>query len=120
MIINSAVIGTGIGQKHIEAIDGYKNFKVTKICEFNNLKLPILKKKYKNKIITSNEDNIFKDKNIRLISIASYDQDHFKQIKKCIKFKKYFIVEKPICLTLKELRELNYLIKKIILNFFQI
>ena len=112
MVINSAVIGTGIGQKHIESIDGYKNFKVTKICEFNNLKLPTLKKKYKNKVITKDEDEIFEDKNIKLISIASYDQDHFKQIKKCIKFKKYFIVEKPICLTLKELKELNYLIKK--------
>ncbi len=112
MIINSAVIGTGIGQKHIESIDGYKNFKVTKICEFNNLKLPTLRKRYKNKIITTNENDIFKDKDIKLISIASYDQDHFAQIKKCIKFKKYFIVEKPICLNLKELRELNYLIKK--------
>lgn len=112
MVINSAVIGMGIGQKHLESIDGYKNFRVTKICEFNTKKLTILKKKYKSKIITQNEDDIFKDKNIKLISIASYDEDHFRQIKKCIKFKKYFIVEKPICLTFKELIELNDLIKK--------
>ncbi len=112
MIINSAVIGSGIGQKHIESIDGYKSFRVTKICELNNSKISILKKKYKNKIITKNEDEVFRDKDIKLISIASYDEYHFRQIKKCIKFKKYFIVEKPICLTLRELNEINYLIKK--------
>jgi hypothetical protein len=44
MVINSAVIGMGIGQKHLESIDGYKNFRVTKICEFNTKKLTILKK----------------------------------------------------------------------------
>ena len=68
MVINSAVIGMGIGQKHLKSIDGYKNFRVTKICEFNRKKLTILKKKYKNKIITQNEDDVFEDKNIKLFN----------------------------------------------------
>ena len=112
MIINSAVIGTGIGAKHIEAIDGYKQFKVKIISEKNKNKIFHLKKKYKNKIFLSNEDEIFKDKSIKLVSIASYDEDHFRQIKKCIKYKKYFIVEKPICLTFEQLKEIKRLIKK--------
>lgn len=112
MTINSAVIGTGIGIKHIEAIDNHKKFRVKIICEKNNKKIKILKNKYKNKIITKNENQIFNDKNIKLVSIASYDRDHFDQIKKCIKFKKYFIVEKPICLTINQLKTINFLLKK--------
>ena len=33
MNINAAIIGMGIGQKHFEAIEGYKNSKVVIICE---------------------------------------------------------------------------------------
>lgn len=111
-MINSAVIGTGIGEKHIEAIDNYKNFIVKIICEKNKKKTFNLKKKYKNKIFITDENKIFKDKSIKLVSIASYDEDHFRQIKKCIKYKKYFIVEKPICLTFTQLKKINQLVKK--------
>jgi|TARA_B100000315_G_scaffold114554_1_gene105049 hypothetical protein len=47
MLINSAVIGTGIGTKHIEAIDFYKNFRVKTICEKDKAKISYLKKRYK-------------------------------------------------------------------------
>ena len=54
MIINSAVIGSGIGQKHIESMDGYKSFRVTKICELLD-KLKPHKSSYKD-LITFVED----------------------------------------------------------------
>ena len=38
MKINAALIGTGIGMKHLEAIDGYKNSVVKIICEKNTKK----------------------------------------------------------------------------------
>ena len=44
MLMHSAVIGTGIGMKHVEAIHFYKNFRVKTICE-KNLKNFLLKKK---------------------------------------------------------------------------
>ncbi len=112
MLIYTAVIGTGIGTKHIEAINFYKNFRVKIICEKNKVKISQLKKKYKNIKIVSNENEIFNDDDIKLVSIASYDEDHYRQIKKCIKFNKLFIVEKPICLNLNNLQELNKLLKK--------
>ena len=43
MKIIAAIIGTGIGEKHFEAIDKYKSSKVKIICEKNKLKLKILK-----------------------------------------------------------------------------
>lgn len=103
-MINAAIIGTGIGMKHYEAINNYKSSKVKIICETNLQRMKQMKKKFPNLIITNKEDEIFKNKEINLVSIASYDQDHFKQIMKCIKYEKHIIVEKPFCLTIREFK----------------
>ena len=113
MRICAAVIGTGIGIKHYDAIEGYKNSSVKIICEKDKSKFKILKNKYPNTTITSNDEDIFKDKDINLVSIASYDEDHFGQIIKCLNANKNIIIEKPICLSQKELKKIYKLaIKK--------
>tara|TARA_B100001057_G_scaffold158681_1_gene159235 strand:+ start:6646 stop:7626 length:981 start_codon:yes stop_codon:yes gene_type:complete len=111
MKIVAAVIGMGIGEKHLKAIDGFLGSKVKIICERNKKKLKILRKKYPDKIVTSDENNIFLDKQINLVSLASYDNDHYDQILKCFKFKKNFIVEKPMCLNLNQLKNIYKLIR---------
>ena len=45
MRIVAAIIGMGIGQKHLEAIENYKNSVVKIICEKNKNKIRLLKKK---------------------------------------------------------------------------
>ena len=107
--IKAGIIGFGVGQKHFEAIQNYKKSKVKIICEKNLDKLSNLKKRYPEILITQNEDEIFNDKEINLVSIASYDEDHYPQILKCIKYKKNIIVEKPMCLKLKELKHIKKL-----------
>ena len=70
------------------------------------------KKKFPKKQITNNENHIFKNKNINLVSIASYDNDHFRQIIKSINTRKHIIVEKPMCLNLEQLKKIFHMIKK--------
>ena len=111
MKIIAAIIGMGIGEKHLEAIDKYRNSKVKIICEFNKDKI-IKLKKYPKIDFTTNEDDIFNDKEINLVSIASYDQFHYEQIKKCFKYKKNIIVEKPICENAIQLKEIKKLVEK--------
>ena len=38
-MINAAIIGSGIGLKHFEAIQGYRNSKVKIICESDDKKI---------------------------------------------------------------------------------
>ena len=66
----------------------------------------ILKKKFPNKIVTNDENHIFKNKKINLVTIASYDHDHYRQIVKSIKTNKNIIVEKPMCLNLSQLKKI--------------
>ena len=112
MKIVAAIIGMGIGEKHLEAINNYKNSKVKTICEFNKNKNIKLKKKYPKIKFTDNENDIFSDKEINLVSIASYDQFHYDQINKCFKNKKNIIVEKPICQNFLQLKKITKLIEK--------
>tara|TARA_B100001123_G_C15334876_1_gene1032462 strand:+ start:3943 stop:4923 length:981 start_codon:yes stop_codon:yes gene_type:complete len=111
MKIVAAVIGMGVGEKHLEAIDGFMGSKVKIICEKNKKKIQILKKKYPNKIVTSKEEDIFQDKQINLVSLASYDDYHYSQIQKCFRYNKNVIVEKPMCLNPNQLKNIYKLIK---------
>ena len=111
MKIIAAVIGMGIGEKHLEAIDSFLGAKVKIICEKNKKKIRTLKKRYPNKIVTSNEEDVFFDKEINLVSIASYDNYHYNQIIKCFKYDKNMIIEKPMCLNFSQLKKIYKLTK---------
>ena len=112
MKICAAVIGTGIGLKHILAIDGYKNSKVIMVYEKNKSKVSKLKKNFPKIKFVESENEIFSEKKINLVSIASYDNYHFKQILKCLKKNINVIIEKPICLKLDELKKIKETLKK--------
>ena len=110
--IYSAVIGLGVGMKHFDTIRKNKNCEVKMVCDKNTKILKDLKKKYKNIHFTSDDNEIFKNKEINLVSIASYDDDHFDQVIKSLKNNKHVIVEKPICLNYAELRKISKILKK--------
>lgn len=61
MKVIAAVIGMGIGQKHLDAIDNYKKSFVKIICEKNDNKIKFLKKKYPDKIIIVKFEDLIND-----------------------------------------------------------
>ena len=63
-------------------------------------------------MITSSFKKVVEDKNINLISIASYDEFHYSQILSSIKNKKNIIIEKPMCLKPVELKKIFNILKK--------
>lgn len=106
-MIKAGIIGTGIGLKHFEAIENYRNSKVICILEKNKKKAISLKKKLKYVDIVTDEKVFFEYKNLNLISIASYDEDHYSQILKSIKKNCHIIVEKPMCLNQSQLKKIH-------------
>ena len=54
----------------------------------------------------------FLNKKINLVSIASYDNYHFKQILLCLRKNINVIIEKPICLKFEELIKIRKALKK--------
>ena len=109
--INSAVIGLGVGFHHASAYIKNKNIMLKYVCDFSQEKLNLFNK-YTNIVKLRNDKKIFNDDQISLVSIASYDNHHFNQIKRSLENNKNVFVEKPLCLSLKELREIKKLKKK--------
>ena len=89
------IIGLGVGKRHLDAYLKY-GCKVKKIYDFKIETSKNIKKKHPRIEICKNENEIFDDPEINLVSIASYDNFHYNQLIKSIKSKKNIFVEKPI------------------------
>jgi predicted dehydrogenase len=110
--LNVGVIGLGVGAKHAHALYSNKKVNLVSLCDLDNKKVNFYKKIYKNCNYTNNSDDIFKNPNIDIVSIASYDNFHAKHILQAIKYKKHFFVEKPFCLNINELKKICSSLKK--------
>jgi predicted dehydrogenase len=110
--INIGVIGLGVGYHHLKYYFNNKHCNVIKVCDFDKKKIFNLKKKYKKINYCYSDKDVFNDKNIDLISIATYDNFHFKQIINCLLNDKHIFVEKPICLNASEYKKIKEIIEK--------
>lgn len=105
------IIGLGVGERHLEA---YLKFgcDVKKIFDIKKSKMLKIKKKYPKIEICKSESDLINDKEINIISIASYDNNHYQQIIKCIKNKKNIFVEKPVVLSEHHAKNIYKLLDK--------
>ncbi len=111
--INVGVIGLGVGYYHLKYyLHNKKHCNVAKICDLDKKKIFNLKKKFKKIKYCYNYEDIINDKNINLVSIASYDNFHFKQIINCLINNKHVFVEKPLCLNQSEYKRIKDIIAK--------
>lgn len=109
--MKAGIIGFGVGEQHIK---GYEKsgVEVVAICDFNEEKISEAKKKYPKCKIYLNSKDLVSNNEIDIVSIASYDQDHYKQIINCITSKKHVFCEKPICTSEEELFSIREELKK--------
>ncbi len=105
-MINAAVIGMGVGERHAEVYEQDSRCNLVGICDFDVKKQKFFKKKYPQTKIYHQDKEILNDKKINAVSIASYDNYHFKQVMNAIENNKHIIVEKPICLKKYELDQI--------------
>lgn len=112
-----AIIGLGIGERHLKTLISQKNVSIMGICDFNSKKLNILKKKYINYvddkcIFTKDYKELLEIDNLNLVIIASYDNYHYEQIIQFSKKKINIFVEKPLCQNTNQLNIIKSHIKK--------
>ncbi len=111
-MLNVAVIGMGVGAKHASVYLSDERCNLICICDFDSKKKSYLKQKFPNTKYYENDSRILNSKNIDLVSIASYDNYHSKQILKAIENDIHVMVEKPICLNKKELEKIIIALSK--------
>ncbi len=107
-----AVIGLGVGEQHLIAFRKSKYVKEIYIYDQSRKKMREIKSKYKNIEICEDLEQIYKNSNIDIVSIASYDQYHFEQIYNSLRNDKHVFCEKPICQNESQLRKIENLLKR--------
>lgn len=110
-ILKVGIIGLGVGQHHLNAFNKNKNSKVVAICDFDKEKLQTNKKVNPNLKLYQNSQDLINNKELDIISIASFDNFHYEQVIKSLKNKKHIFIEKPLCLTSAQLKNIQKLIK---------
>jgi predicted dehydrogenase len=105
-MLNAGVIGMGVGEKHALAYQNHDQIKLSSIYDFDRQKRDELKIDFPNTSIVEKEQSIFNDKNIDIVSIATYDNYHSDQIIQAFENGKHVMAEKPLCLTIDELSKI--------------
>ena len=103
---NVGIIGYGwAASAHIPAINAVPQAQVAAICSSRKLDSKELSAKHGGTIKVYNDlDSLLADPDIDVVSICSYPPDHVKQVIAAARAGKHLIIEKPLCLSLKDLR----------------
>ncbi|HRY28813.1 MAG TPA: Gfo/Idh/MocA family oxidoreductase [Elusimicrobiota bacterium] len=98
------IIGLGVGERHLAAYRKLRACSVVALCDRAKAKRAWAEKKYPKVRVSSRADELLNDKDVDLVSIASFDDDHFEQVLKALRAGKHVFVEKPLCRSRAELR----------------
>ena len=106
------IIGLGVGERHI---DGYRQHiaaQVVALCDIDAGVRARVGARYPDLEIIANANDVIDDDRIGIVSIASYDDAHYSQVVRALQRGKHVFVEKPLCLTIEEFRNIRRLLKE--------
>src|SRR5438874_3130810 len=106
---NVGIIGYGwVASAHIPAINGTSLGQVTAIYSSRKLNSSELSLKHGGNITAYNDlDEMLANPDIHAVSVCSYPYDHARQVVAAAEAGKHQIIEKPLCLSLKDLRAMQ-------------
>lgn len=108
--LRAAVIGLGVGRRHIAGFLAHPGCEVAAGCDVSEEAIGIARREFPAvKAWTRDASAILHDKSIDAVSIATYDTDHFDMAATALRQGKHVFIEKPLCMTLEQLRALKAL-----------
>jgi predicted dehydrogenase len=105
-LLRAAIIGLGVGERHIEGYNLHPRCQVVALCDNNIEKLNEVGSKYPKCRLLSDASDILNDASIDVVSIASFDNYHREQVIQALDRGKHVFVEKPLCLTDDEFKDI--------------
>tara|TARA_B100000029_G_scaffold116215_1_gene108985 strand:+ start:4915 stop:5856 length:942 start_codon:yes stop_codon:yes gene_type:complete len=112
-MIKVTLIGYGYwGTKLARNFQNSENFYLTSIVDNKSINLSLAKKNYPNVRLYKDYKQSIKNETSDLIIISTPTFTHYKICKFALQFSKHILVEKPISLSIKEVKTLNKIAKK--------
>lgn len=105
--LRAGIIGLGVGWQHALAYEGHPLSEVVALCDLDSSKRDVAAQHFSDALVTDDAQQLLESPDIDIISIASYDDVHTQQVLSAIDHGKHVFVEKPMCLTVKELHAIR-------------
>ena len=121
-MIRWGIIGLGnMGNRFAEAAKEIKDVKINAIASLNKIKLHTFGKKFNipSENYFSNYDQLIESNLIDAIYIATLNNTHLDLIKKCAKFKKHILCEKPATINENDLDDIKKIISDSNISFLE-
>src|SRR3954451_89737 len=111
---NVGIVGYGwVASAHIPAINATTQGQVTAICSSRKLDAKQLSAQHGGSITAYTDvAEMLANPDIDVVSVCSYPYDHAKQVIAAAKAGKHIIIEKPLCLSSKDLRAVQQAVTK--------
>ena len=110
--LRAAIIGLGVGEQHIGGYRAHPGAEVVAVCDIDPAKLAMAAKRYPELRRTSDPNELLTDPEIDVVSVASYDDAHFEQIRLALENGKHVFAEKPFALYEREAIDLADLLRR--------
>ena len=91
-VISAAVIGLGVGECHIAGFEADRRCRVSALCDVDEERLADVGKRYPGRRMTTAANEILADPAIDVVSIASFDDDHYAQVMAALSHGKHVFV----------------------------
>lgn len=101
------VIGLGVGERHAHAYVADPNCRLVGVCDRDPAKLADVATRLPPVRHYASAEDLIDDPAISIVSIASFDQDHYRQVMRALAAGKHVFVEKPLCLTMSEMQDIR-------------
>ena len=97
-----AVIGLGVGEQHARMYASLPSCRLVLVYDLDRGRAERLAAELSVRV-ASDRDEVFADPDTDVVSIASYDDDHYEHLLSAIRSRKHAFVEKPLCRSQQEL-----------------
>jgi predicted dehydrogenase len=102
-----AVIGLGVGEQHARAYLALESCELRWLYDLDGSKAEHFANVWGRGSVAGSYEQILGDPQVDVVSIASFDDDHFGQVVPALEAGKHVFVEKPLCRTVDELRRIK-------------
>jgi predicted dehydrogenase len=101
------IIGLGVGAEHARAFADHPACRVAALCDRNPLRLDEIAARYPAANRHLRAEDLIDDPEVSIVSVASNDDDHHRQVVRALRAGKHVFAEKPLCLRPRELDEIR-------------
>jgi predicted dehydrogenase len=108
--MRAAVIGLGVGEQHALSYAEHPYAEVAALCDVDEARLREVGARHPGTELTTDAREVLDDPSIDVVSIASYDSFHHEQVTRALRAGKHVFVEKPLCQTEEQAREIHALL----------